>query len=507
MARIVLICIFVMCGSLLYGIDSGEIGGFMSMTSFLKDFGYWDTKTDAYNIATPVQLAINLLMLVGSVLACFVAGPIGTRYGRRVGLLCCGLCGLVGPILQACSTHIGTMYVGRIISGAGIGFASNFVPVYQAEVSPTHLRGMLVGLYQAGINIGQFAGACIMEGTYTMSSDWAWRIPLITQMVFPVIVALLVFLLPETPRWLLSVDRREKAARSIRRLRGKKYAEGQIVEEIDNISQHLAAERAADETSSYWDIFKGTDLRRTHIACGLMLFQVWTGISFITTYGTYFYTTSGITDSFLVTVITQACQLAGILVMFPSVHYLGRRTMLLWGGAVQTISIFLVAIIGTALPNSVAAGRCLVAFCCLYGFAFSWAWGPVAWVVTSEISSNALRSKTQSVATTTNWMSTLIIQIILPYLINTSAADLGAKVGFIFGSTCLIGLIWAFIMVPETKGRSLEELDEMFANGVSIKDFPTYVCQGVQPDMAKTEVDVDQIEHVGEEKEAIVPHV
>lgn len=145
-------------------------------------------------------------------------------------------------------------------------------------------------------------------------------------------------------------------------------------------------------------------------------------------YGTYFYTTSGITNSFLVTVITQACQLAGILCMFPSVHFLGRRTMLLWGGALQTICILLVAIIATALPGSVAAGRCLVAFCCLYGFFFSWAWGPVSWVIAAEIPSNALRSKTQSVATTTNWTSTLIIQIILPYLINTSAANLGAKV-------------------------------------------------------------------------------
>lgn len=156
--------------------------------------------------------------------------------------------------------------------------------MYQAEVSPTHLRGVLVGLYQAGINIGQFAGACIMEGTYTMPSNWAWRIPLITQMVFPVIVALFVFLLPETPRWLLTVNCRERAARSIRRLRGKKYTEGQIVEEIEVISQHIAAERALNESTTYSDIFKGTDLRRTHIACGLMFFQGWTGISFITTY-------------------------------------------------------------------------------------------------------------------------------------------------------------------------------------------------------------------------------
>lgn len=85
--------------------------------SYLKDFGYYDTKTQSYNIATSVQLAINLLMLVGSVLACLVAGIIGTRYGRRVGLLCCGFAGLIGPILQASSTHIATMYIGRLLSG------------------------------------------------------------------------------------------------------------------------------------------------------------------------------------------------------------------------------------------------------------------------------------------------------------------------------------------------------------------------------------------------------
>lgn len=86
---------------------------------------------------------------------------------------------------------------------AAIGFVSNFVPVYQTEVSPTHLRGMMVGLYQAGINVGQFAGVCIMEGTHTIMTDWAWRIPLMTQLVFPVTISAFVFLLPETPSMLL----------------------------------------------------------------------------------------------------------------------------------------------------------------------------------------------------------------------------------------------------------------------------------------------------------------
>ncbi|EXJ79831.1 hypothetical protein A1O3_08116 [Capronia epimyces CBS 606.96] len=460
----VFVCLFIMSGSLLFGIDSGEIGGFMAMESFLKDFGYYDQATQAYNIAAHIQLALNGMLFTGCILASISAGYIGTKYGRRVGLFCTGLVSIIGVVFQVSSAHLGTLYVGRIFTGAGVGFASNFVPTYNAEVSPTHLRGMMIGLYQTGVNIGQVIGTCINEGTHNMSSRWAYRIPLMTQLFFPIVLCSFVWLFPETPRWLLSTNKHEAAARAVRRLRGKSYPQDQITEDIDEIAKHIEAERLLESSGSLFDIFRGSDLRRTHIACGTVVWQVLSGISFINGYGTYFFTVSGISSPFVISIISQVCQLAGLILMFPSLQYMGRRTILLWGGAGQTVCMFLFAIVGTAAPGSVAAARCLVAFTCLYGFFFTWSWGPVGWIVTSEVASNTLRSKTQGLASAASWLGTLVVSLSVPYLINTDEANLGAKVGFIFGALCLLGFLWAYRYLPETKGRSLEELDELFMN-------------------------------------------
>lgn len=145
-------------------------------------------------------------------------------------------------------------------------------------------------------------------------------------------------------------------------------------------------------------------------------------------YGTYFFNISGVKDAFLTNVILQACQLAGIVCMFVSIRFIGRRAILLIGGTAMTICMFMVAIVGTASPGTDAASKSLVSFCCLYGFFFTWSWGSVGWVVTSEIASTTLRSRTQSLATTTSWIGTLLINIVLPYLINTDEANLGVKV-------------------------------------------------------------------------------
>lgn len=467
--RPLLIGLFVMSGALLFGIDSGELGGFMAMTPFLEDYGTFDAATGTYGIAANTQTALGGLVIVGCVLASFASGYIGSSFGRRIGLFCAGAIAIVGVILQVTSTNIGALYVGRILAGAGIGFASNFVPVYNGEVAPAHLRGVMIGLYQTGVNIGQVIGVCINQGTHAMTNRWAYRIPLLTQLIFPVIICVFVWFVPESPRWLMTQDNSEKAVKSVRRLRGRQYGDANIADEIQDIAAHIQAERLVTQASpSAWDsvtaIFRGTDARRTHIACGCVTWQVLSGISFINVYGTYFFSISGVSNSFVVSIILQICQLAGIIAMFPSVRYIGRRTILLWGAALQAVCMFVFAAVGTADPGSTAAAQCLVAFTCLFGFVFTWSWGPVAWIVTSEVASNTLRSRTQGLATACTWVGTLVIQIVLPYLINTNAANLGAKVGFIFGPLSLLGFVWAYIYLPETKGRSLEELDEMFAN-------------------------------------------
>jgi SP family sugar:H+ symporter-like MFS transporter len=193
-------------------------------------------------------------------------------------------------------------------------------------------------------------------------------------------------------------------------------------------------------------------------------------------FGTYFFTLSGVQNAFIITVITSVCAVAGSATAFPLIRYIGRRPILLGGAAVCAISMLAFAIVGAAAPNSIASARCLVAFSCLYIFTYGATWGPVAQVVIGEIASNKLRSKTLAIATTINWMCTLFIVCGTPYLISISYANLGPKVGFIFGGCTVLTCFWTFFFLPETKDRTLEQIDEMFLNvSIPITWFSLYI--------------------------------
>lgn len=184
----------------------------------------------------------------------------------------------------------------------------------------------------------------------------------------------------------------------------------------------------------------------------------------MSSYNTYFFATSGIENAFLITVISSICGLAGSVSAFPLVKYFGRRQLLIGGGIFCSISMLIIAIVGVAKPNSVAASRCLITFACTYIFTYGATWGPVPQAVIGEIPSNSLRSRTVSIATTVNWMCTIFIICGSPYLLSTQYIYLGTKIGFIFGGCTIVGTLWVFLELPETKDRTLEQIDEMFLN-------------------------------------------
>ncbi|KAJ5736478.1 uncharacterized protein N7483_001603 [Penicillium malachiteum] len=472
--RVIFTSLAVMMGAFTFGMESGTIAGFQAMESWLKDFGYYDETLQEWNIRTNIQLAVGAMSLVGAVLGSVISGPIGTNLGRRPGLIAIAATAIIGVILQVVHASLALMLIGRLFQGAAIGFASNFVPVYQSEVAPTKYRGILVSLYQLGVNIGGVIGTCINQGTHNMKTRWAYRIPLLASLFFPVILILVTFVLPESPRWLLSVDRIDDARTSLRRLRGDKYPEYQIEQDIKDIAEHIAIEHQLEKSSSYSDLFKGADRRRTMIVCMVLLFQILSGITFVNSYGTYFFEASGIENAFLITIVGALCQLAGLLFLYPSLSLMGRRTILLCGAVAEVVCWFIVAIVAVAAPGAPEAATCLVAFICLFSFFFTWSWGAVGWIVASEMCSNNLRSKAQSLGTVINWTMSLVVAAISPYLVNTSAANLGGKVGFIWGSLTLVGLIWTYFYLPETDRRSLEDLDEIFMQNVDARKFGSY---------------------------------
>ncbi|KAF1953348.1 general substrate transporter [Byssothecium circinans] len=491
-------CLVVGLGAILFGLDQGCISGLFAVPKFIQDFGTFEPSLATHIITANGQTLLFGTLLAGTIIACVVSGPIGSRLGRKAGLYYCIITSIIGPIIQIVSPNVGVACLGRIFSGAGIGFAANFCIMYWAEVTPATYRGMIVMMYQGLINLAQFVGACINEGTHNIPNKWAWRAPLMSMLSAPLVMLAFLPFIPDTPRWFVHRNRIDEAHLAMRKIRGKTWSEDDVTEEIRQVVAMDCIERELEGSSSYWDCFKGSDHRRTRIAILTLVVQQFTGISFISGYGTYFFSVSGISNPFTITVITSVCGLAGSISAFPLVKYFGRRPLLIVGGIASALSMLIFAIVGVALPNSVVAARCLAAFVCTYLFTYGATWGPIPQAIIGEIPSNRLRSRTVSLATSVNWMCTLFIICGSPYLLSPLYINLGTKLGFIFGGCTILGTIWVFFELPETKDRTLEEIDEMFLNRVPARKFSEYVSTGQvgQLNAGKMALDKEEVDEV-----------
>jgi MFS family permease len=367
-------------------------------------------------------------------------------------------------------------------------------------------------LYQGFINAATFLGAGIIQAVHHLDNKWAWRTPLMVMMSAPLVMILLVPLLPETPSksiqcgaqnktklfrteapipgWYITQGRYQEAREALGRIRGPTWPSSELDNEIADIKAMFELEHSLEGAATYSACFRKTDARRTRILLLFVLAQAFTGIPFISgfvylpcmfksqsqldsntrhvklnsRYGTLFFSLSGIKEPFLATVITNVCGLAGSLAAFYLVKKLGRRALLLAGSSICGLCMLLFAIVGTAIPNTPAAANVLVVCVCIYLFMYGITWGPLPIAVINEIPSNGLRSKSISMATSLDWLASMLITCGSPYLINPQLLNMGVKLGFIFGGCLVVGTIWVYFELPETKDRTLEEIDEMFLN-------------------------------------------
>jgi MFS family permease len=178
-------------------------------------------------------------------------------------------------------------------------------------------------------------------------------------------------------------------------------------------------------------------------------------------YGTTFFQQSGIQKPFLISIITNVVNVASTPLAFWTIERFGRRKLLIAGAALMLVCEFIVAAVGTAMPNSVAASTCLIVFVCIYIFGFASTWGPAAWVVIGEIFPLPIRAKGVALSTASNWLWNFVIGFITPYMVDKDAGNLQAKVFFVWGTTCTLSLLFSYFFVSETRGLSLEQVDRM----------------------------------------------
>jgi len=357
-----------------------------------------------------------------------------------------------------------------------------------------------VGAYQLAITIGLLIASVVDNATKDRADSGSYRIPIAVQFAWAGVLGTGLIFLPETPRYLIKVGKDEKAAKSLARLRRLHTDNPYLIDELAEIKANYQHELSLGESSYRQFLTWHTLGKRLMTGCLLQSLQQLTGINFIFYYGTSFFTNSGIKNPFVTSMITAAVNVSSTFPGLWLVETWGRRRLLLFGAIGMFASQMIVASVGTAFPgdSNMSAQKALVAFVCIYIFFFACSWGPVAWVVTGEIFPLGVRAKGLSMTTASNWLLNWAIAYSTPYLVNGGKgnADLGAKIFFVWGGCCLICTFFVWGMVYETKGLSLEEVDELYEKVGSAWRSDGFVPETKFRDIMENDVNTEKVKPV-----------
>jgi len=481
-----LMCAFASFGGIFFGYDSGYISGVMAMNYFIHL--YQGLPYPAAN-ATADQLAAFALpdwkkSLITSILSCgtffgaLIAGDLADWFGRRTTIILGCIVFIIGVILQTASSALGLLVAGRLIAGFGVGFVSAIIILYMSEIAPKKVRGALVSGYQFCITIGIMLASCVDYGTQNRLDTGSYRIPIAIQMLWALILGIGLLLLPESPRYFVRKGDLAKAAHVLTRLRGEpegsEYIQQELAEIVANNEYELSVIPQGNYFMTWYNCFRGglrnpsSNLRRTIMGTSLQMMQQWTGINFIFYFGTTFFKElQTIHNAFLISIITTIVNVVSTPISFYIIEKYGRRTILIWGACGMFICEFIVGIVGVTAgrisQHNNAAVSSQIAFICIYIFFFAATWGPAAWVVIGEIFPLPIRSRGVALSTASNWLWNCIIAVITPYMVGQEPRDanLQSRVFFIWGSLCVLCFVYAYVLIPETKGLSLEQVDRM----------------------------------------------
>ncbi|TRM65012.1 general substrate transporter [Schizophyllum amplum] len=461
--------VFSSFGAFLFGYDSGIIASVITMDKYLERFGDRDDLTGA------VVSTFTGGCFFGSALGAWTNDKIGRRRSIQVGTILA----LWGCSMQAGAPNVACLLVGRIIGGFAIGLLSMTVPLYNTEIAPYRIRGFLVGLTQQMLGIGFIVANWVGYGCQFMDTDTSWRLPLALQLVPAVVLLVGIQFLPESPRWLLEMNRDEEARRVVMLISDpQNEAEtAEAEEQFDSMSATIKAESIV-RTRNITDLWTTPAMtKRTLVAVGVQTFGQFTGINVINYFGPQMYRSLGIVGSqeLLVQGIYGAVgPITNLFFILFILDRVGRKKPLMFGSFANicTFSI-LAAIVATnppvpdgvdaaSWPVNQTAQRAGIAMIFLTSVCFSLSFGPVSWVLASEVFPTATRSIGTAVATCANWAFNTLLSQVSPIAMN----NITYKFYIVFVVLNFVDLIIITLTFPETKGKTLEDMNRVFGDAI-----------------------------------------
>ncbi|KUJ07595.1 MFS transporter [Mollisia scopiformis] len=489
----ILACLLVGMCQFQYGLDSTLIGGIQAMTGFLEVFGYRDPASPiGYNISTLRQQLISSLMILGAFLSSMSAGLIAKYIGRKFTLwIACLLC-LIADIIMMTTTSIGVLYFGRLLMGLSNGLFNTFGQLYIQECAPSKYRGVMIGAATYWIIFGALIGTIVDNFTVPFGGKKSYLVPLGIALIMPGIIAVGLLFLPESPRWFLQTNNEEKARSALERL--APYPE---LVDGDLASMKLAIdnEAALARSTEIVDLWRSpVDRRRALLAIGAIVLQPASGASYIIIYSTYFFEMADIGKPF-----QNSCIMSGVGAVVLILNSLiitrwgYRRIFLTWGLILCGLTQVIMAAVYTAHPGTILTGKVIVGCTILNVTFYNGMVATYALLCGGEFPSQRFRSYTLGIATAMGYFFGWLVAFTAPYFINPSSLNWGPKYGYIWAGSCLIAAIWTWIFLPEVKGRTFEEIDEMFEARLPPRKFRAYKCTG--PAALGAAGDGPEIEH------------
>ncbi|KAN0066375.1 hypothetical protein ACQY0O_000469 [Thecaphora frezii] len=478
-------------GGFLFGYDIGVISGCFIMKDFVLRFG-GACVDGACSLPSQRTALINSTLSIGTFIGALLQAPVSDYFGRRPAMVFWAGWFTIGAVVQTATiTSWQQFAVGRAFAGLGVGALSGLCPLYLGETAPKHVRGAMVAGYQLLIIFGIFVSYGISWATHNMvDSQASWKVPVGIQLLWGTGLIVIMAFLPESPRWKLQrgniVEARRvmAAMRNIElkdfngELRGDKWMEAELAEMNEGIQIENEAFKGRNYFSAYLLCFSTKQQMWKRTLNGIMLqaIQQLNGQNFYYYYGPVFFQSAAVSlDAYQIQFLLGSVSLIATIPALISIEKLGRRQSLLIGAALEASCAFIVAFVGryAVAPNGTPkdlitssqkqAGNAFITFAIFHVMFFSIFWGPTPWVFLSENYPQFIRAKCISLGSASNW----IWNFLLSYFSPSIADQYHTFILLIFGSVLVFGFFYTYFMVPEVKGLTLEQVDELYSQNVA----------------------------------------
>ncbi|KAJ5459818.1 uncharacterized protein N7458_001370 [Penicillium daleae] len=498
---------FSTLGGLLFGYDQGVISGVITMESFGARFPdvFSDSGFKGWFVST---------LLLAAWAGSLINGPVADRIGRKLSINVAVVIFVVGSAIQCGAVNIPMLFTGRAIAGLAVGMLTMVVPLYISEVSIPEIRGGLVVVQQLSVTIGilvsywidygtnyiggsrcapnvPYTGGTASKPTFdpyqdvpaggcTGQSEASWRLPLAIQIVPAIVLGIGMLFFPDSPRWLMMKERDDDSLTALSRLRRQDRSSRALQNEYLEIRASIMLENTfarqhfpglsglklhAAQYMSFlttWARFK-----RLAIGCCVMFFQQFMGCNAMIYYAPTIFGQLGLDGNTTSLLATGVYGIVNCLSTLPALLFIdkvGRRVLLMAGATGTCISLVIVGGIlggyGSHLMDHKSAGWAGIAFIYIYDINFSYSFAPIGWVLPSEIFNLSIRSKAISITTSATWMCNFIIGLVTPDMLNS--ITYGTYI--FFAAFCLLALAFTFFCIPETRGKTLEDMDLIFGD-------------------------------------------